>query len=143
MKCTLIIDKNKDEEIIIYAHDRTDLINRIEKLILEKSHDLIGYNEKSIINLSISDVYCFIVENNKIYAITENEKILIKKRLYEIERLLSNDFIKINQSCIINIKKIKRFDASFAGSLMVTLKNDYKDYISRRQLKTVKERIGF
>ena len=66
-----------------------------------------------------------------------------KKRLYKIEEMLEDDdFIKINQSCIVNIKMIESFDASIGGALMIKLKNGYRDYISRRQIKAVKERLG-
>ena len=51
-------------------------------------------------------------------------------------------FVKLNQSCLANIKQIKEFKASIGGSVMVIFQNGYKDYISRRELKNVKERIG-
>jgi len=38
---------------------------------------------------------------------------------------------------------IKKFDVSFGGALTVIFKNGYTDYVSRRQMKIVKERIGF
>ena len=57
--------------------------------------------------------------------------------------MLGDDYLKINQSCIVNIKAIKQFDVSLGGSLMISLKNGYRDYVSRRQVKAVKERIGF
>ena len=95
-----------------------------------------------MVKLSLQEIYCFTIEGKKLYALTENEKLLIKQRLYQIEELTDNDFLKINQSTIINIRKIKRFDTSLSGSLLVVLKNGYKDYVSRRQLKFVKERIG-
>ena len=142
MKYTIIIDENREEEILIYAHEKTPFIEEIEKLILTESVELIGYKEKEIVKILLADVYCFNIENNKIYAILQNEKLQLKQRLYEVEKILDESFVKINQSCIVNIKKIKRFDASFSGSLLVILKNGYKDYVSRRQLKIVKERIG-
>ena len=82
------------------------------------------------------------VENNKVFAITEKENYLIRERLYTIEQALSKDFIKINKSCIANIKKIDRFDASISGTLMVKFKNGYTDYVSRRSVKAVRERLG-
>ena len=63
-------------------------------------------------------------------------------RLYSIEEKLSEDFIKINQSTVINIKKIQRFDVSVTGTLKVIMKNGYTDYVSRRRIKNVKERLG-
>ena len=104
--------------------------------------EIVGYFEKEIIILLPNEICCFIVENNKIYALTQDKKILLKQRLYELEEILDSGFIKVNQSCIANIKQIKRFDASISGSLVVIFKNGHRDYVSRRQLKHVKERMG-
>ncbi len=142
MKCKTVIDKNHEEEVIIYAHERNETVEAIEKLVLRSDFELIGYSGKSAIRLEWSEVYCFTVEDNKVYAVTENEKLQLKLRLYQLELLADKNFVKINQSCIANIRRIKRFDASISGTLRVVFKNGYTDYVSRRQLKTVKERLG-
>ena len=141
MICRVIIGENETEEIIIRAHKRTQLIDEIERLVNE-SNNLYGYRDNEIINLDFNDIFCFYVENNKIYALTENDKFIIKSRLYSIENLLDKNFIKINQSCIVNMRKIKKFDSSIYGTLRVILKNGYEDYVSRRNIKSVKERLG-
>ncbi len=142
MKCTIILGEDREEEVLIYASKRSSLVDEIENLCLNDSIELIGYKDKSFIKLFPSDIYCFMVEENKIYAQTKDEKLQIKQRLYQLEEILDDSFIKINQSCIVNLKKVERFDASFLGAMMVTLKNGYRDYVSRRQLKEVKERVG-
>ena len=88
------------------------------------------------------EVFCFIVENSKVYAICDDKKYLLKLRLYNIEQTLDKDFIKINQSSIANINKIQKFDASIGGTLKVIFKNGYTDYVPRRNIKHVKERLG-
>lgn len=142
MKYSLKIDKSRDEEILIFIHERTELVDEIEKLILSRAVELIGYKDREAFKISPADVCCFSVEDNKIFALTQTEKLQIKQRLYQLEGMLDESFVKINKSCIANIKKIERFDASFSGTLSVTFKNGYKDYVSRRNLKTVKERLG-
>ncbi|MBO5439629.1 MAG: LytTR family transcriptional regulator [Clostridia bacterium] len=142
MKYTLNLDKKREEEIIIFAHEKNELIESIEKLVQNDSVNLIGYKGQQIFKLDLKDIFCFTVEDSKIYAILEKEKLLVKQRLYSIEQMLDNGFVKINQSCIANIKKIDHFDASISGSLIVIFKNGYRDYVSRRQIKSVKERIG-
>lgn len=142
MKISVFIDKNHEEEIRIFAHKETELINQIKSLVGDYSSVINGFKEKEIFPLKTSDIYCFTVENNKVFAITEDDKFFIRERLYNIEKELSNDFIKINKSCIANIKKIERFDATFSGTLMVKFKNGYTDYVSRRSVKNVKERLG-
>lgn len=142
MKCTVILDKTRDEEILIYAHQKNELVCEIERMAAEQSLQLIGYSKGEIIKLNVKDVYCFTVESGKLYAICQNQKYLIKTRLYNIEQMLDKTFIKINQSSIANINKIQKFDASISGTLKVIFKNGHTDYVSRRNTKNVKERIG-
>lgn len=143
MKCRTVIDKNREEEVVIYVHEKSKLSENIEEYVMSCSTELVGYREGMAVKLSQADVYCFIVEDNKIYALTEKEKLRLKQRLYVLEESLNGDFVKINQSCVANIRKIQKFDTSLSGTLSVIFKNGYRDYVSRRQLKIVKERIGF
>lgn len=142
MKLRIVIDKDKEEQILIYSHEKTPLIESIERLVEDNSPKLMGYSEKGATMLYPDEIYCFISENGKTYAITEKEKLQVKMRLYQLEERLGKSFIKLNQSCIANISKIRRFEANIYGSLTVVFKNGYKDYVSRRQVKTVKERLG-
>ena len=142
LKCTIIIDKDREEELTIIAHEKNKLVEEIERLMESSSLEIIGYANENIKKLTPMEIYCFNIENGKIVAYTEFEKFFVKKRIYELEELLSCDFVKINQSCIVNIKKFSHFSASFGGALMITLKNGYRDYVSRRQVKAVKERVG-
>ena len=142
MKCTLIITDEHQEEVVIYARERTKLTDDIEALVIGSVPELIGYKENQTVKLSSDSVYCFTVEDNKVYALTDSEKLQIKLRLYQLEEILPDTFVKINQSCIANIRKIERFDTSVSGTLLIKFKNGYKDYVSRRQMKAVKERFG-
>lgn len=142
MKLQIVIDPNRDEEILVYAHEKTPLISEVEELVKSYSVDLIGYTENETVKLNLNDIYCFFTEDNKVFALTENEKYRLKSRLYQIEEGLSDNFVKINQSCIANIKKIDRFKATVGGSLTIVFKNGHMDFVSRRNLKNVKERLG-
>lgn len=142
MKLRIVINPKREEEILIYAHEKSQLISEIEELVNNSYLDLIGYTETEAVKLNLNDIYCFFTEDNKVYALTENEKYRLKSRLYQLEENLNNNFVKINQSCIANIKKIDRFKASVGGSLTVVFKNGHRDFVSRRNLKNVKERLG-
>ena len=142
MKCYTYIEKNEEERVLIYAHDRTRLVEDIESLVLSSEIDLTGSYDSEIIKIDINDVVCFISENNKVYALIGDKKYQIKYRLYQIEELNLNMFIKINQSCLANKTKIKRFETSIGGALKIIFKNGYVDFISRRELKNVKKRMG-
>lgn len=142
MKIKIIIDETREEEILVYAHERNELVNEIERIVHQSNSDILGYKDNEAKKLNLFDVNCFISEGNKIFALT-NEKLQVKLRLYEIEDLTDDNFIKINQSCIANVRQIEKVQATLAGAISVVFKNGYKDYISRRNLKSVKERLGF
>ncbi len=142
MKLRILIDKQQEEKILIYAHEKTPLIEEIERLIEDSVLGFTGYEEDSQFRLNPADIHCFTLEDGRLYALTDSGKLLIKMRLYQVEEKLSGNFVKINQSCIANVKKIARFDSSVTGTLRVIFKNGYEDYVSRRQIKSVKERLG-
>ena len=144
MKYTTVIDPRREEEVIIHAKKKTREIDELESYLDRMSAELMGYGEDGqIVPLRPAEVHCFIVEDGKVYALTDTGKLTVRLPLYAIEEMLSEDFVRINQSCLGNVRRIARFDASIGGSLMVTFENGHRDYVSRRQLKTVKERIGF
>lgn len=142
MKCYTYIEDTEEEKVLIYANKRTKVIDEIEALVLESQVDITGTYNDEIIKIDINEVSCFISENNKVFALIHDKRYQIKQRLYQIEEMNLNAFIKINQSCLANKKKIKKFETTIGGSLKVVFKNGYIDYISRRELKNVKQRMG-
>ena len=145
LKCEIISDKRHEEGVFIYAPaDDADAqkIKAFVDSLLSSEHTLMGYSEREARVLSPDEIYCVTVEDSRVYALTKSEKYQLRERLYKVEEMIGDDFVKLNQSCIVNIKMIDSFDASLGGSLRVKLKNGYRDYVSRRQIKAVKERIG-
>lgn len=142
MKTRLIIDESREEEVIVVLHQQSNIFEDIKGFVDGKESNIIGYKDTEIVILKEEDKCCFFTEGNKVYANTIKDVYLIKKRLYQLEKELGLDFIKINQGCIANLKNVTRFNASFTGTLEVNFKNGYKDYVSRRELKKLKERIG-
>ena len=80
----LLIDRNCQEEIIANVHERTPLINEIERLVLQDqiADEIAGYSEDEITMLSMKDIEYFTVEDEKTYAVCgRNKKYQIRKRL--------------------------------------------------------------
>ncbi len=142
MKFRMFIGTEHEDEILIYSKHKTELIEKIEALCSDENTEIIGYIDRDGIKLDVSDIHCFVVEDNRVFALTQDRKYKLRQRLYNIEEMLDESFVKINQSCIVNLNKIRKFSASVSGTLNVTMKNGYSDYVSRRNLKKVKERMG-
>ena len=144
MRFKLIIDKEKDEEILATVHDRTPLIDEIESLIQRHTgNDRIpGYTEDDIKMLSISDIQCITVLDGKTYAIdSKNQRYRLKQRLYELEQQLPATFIRINKSTLANEPCLDRFKVSYAGSVDAVFKCGYTEYVSRRCFAQIKRRL--
>lgn len=143
MKCNVYIGTNHEEEINIYSKEKTALVDEIVKIAKSDANEIIAINEnkeKFIVNPI--DITCFITFNNKTYVVINNKKYQVKNRLYQYEEMLQDSFVKLNQSCLGNKHKVKCFKASIGGSLLVVFKDGYSDYISRRELKNFKIRMG-
>ena len=142
MKFTLHIDPSREEEVIVYAHENRAVFTEIQRLLAGTETSLAGFEGDSIVVLKPREVSCFVSSGDKVFALMGSHRYLVKKRLYQLEEQLGKDYIKINQSCLANIRQISRFSASIGGSLEVVFRDGYKDFVSRRELKNVKERIG-
>ena len=142
MEYKIEISAEIKEDIVVFAKEKTALLTKIEELLRDSDDGIYGYSGNDIVKLDKNTICAFFVEAGKVYAETEAEKLLVKDRLYVYEEKYPKDFVKINQSCLINIAMIERFRTTLGGALEVRLKNGYRDYVSRRQLKEVKERLG-
>ena len=142
MKFKLIIDKEKDEEVVITAHQRTALIDEIESLISRHTDRIPGYTEDDIKLLSVSQIECITVLDGKTYAIdSKNRQYRLKQRLYELEAALPPSFIRINKSTLANETALDRFAVTIAGSVDAVFKCGYREYVSRRCFAEIKRRL--
>ena len=142
MKFKLIIDNEKEEEVVITAHQRTALIDEIEALISKHTDRIPGYTEDDIKMLSVSQIECITVLDGKTYAIDSgNRRYRLKQRLYELEELLPSSFIRINKSTLANETRLDRFAVTYAGSVDAVFKCGYTEYVSRRCFAQIKRRF--
>ncbi len=142
MRYKIEIKDGQDEDIVVYAKEKSDTLLAIEALLCSSEEPLVGYIGGDIVRLDVKNVYCFYTEGGRVFAECDEGKLSVRERLYRLEEQCGNDFVRINQSCLVNLSKIKKFRTSIGGSLLVILENGYRDYVSRRQLKAVKERLG-
>ena len=142
MKFTLIIDKEKDEEIVATVHRRTPLVEELEALISKYTDRIPGYTEDGIKMLSVSEIECITILDGKTYAIDSgNRRYRLKQRLYELEEQLPSSFIRINKSTLANEGALDRFSVTIAGSMDAVFKCGYREYVSRRCFAQIKRRL--
>ena len=142
MKFRLIIDSEKEEELVATVHGHTALIDEIESLISNHTGRIPGYGEEDIKMLSFSEIECITVLEGKTYAIdSQNRRYRLKQRLYELEAMLPASFIRINKSALANKNALDRFAVTIAGSVDAVFQSGYREYVSRRCFAQIKRRL--
>ena len=142
MKFRIIIDKEKDEEIVARVHERTPLLDEIEALVSRAGSDeeITGYDGEDIVVLAIGEVEAFYVEGGRTYAAcADGRRYRIRLHLYELEAMLPADFRRINKSAIANMKRIVRFRSGINGAVDAVFRSGFSDYISRRCFAELKK----
>ena len=113
--------------------------NEIKKHIeaFEEKLDTIG-NDKHYL-ISPLEVLYFESVDNRTFLYTETQVLEIKKRLYELEEILSDkDFVRISKSQLVNINKIKLLKPELNRSITAEMINGEILFISRRYAKQIK-----
>ena len=141
MKFHLILDPDREESVVVTARERSSLTDAIEALVRQPPRMLTGYREGTGFRLSPESVCCIIAEDEKVFALTDEGKYHLRERLYQIEEQLPDFFLRINRSAIANLRKIRRFAPSISGTLQIVYSNGYRDYVSRRNLKRIKQAL--
>lgn len=86
MKCYTYIEKVDEEKVLIYANERTKLVDEIESLVLTSDVDITGTYNDEIIKININDVSCFLSENNKVFALINDKKYQINKDCIKLKK---------------------------------------------------------
>lgn len=143
MKFKLIIDPNREEQVVVTAHAPSTLTHQLEQLVLaEEADQVTGYTDTDIVLLSYEAIQCVTVVEGKTYAIgTDGQKYRLRQRLYEMEQRLPHWFWRINKSTLANRHHLMRFSATFSGGVDAVFRSGYTDYVSRRCLADIKRRL--
>lgn len=145
MEIEIKIDGNyKEPKIIILTEKMSDEINLLVKKITEDVPQMIaGFQNDQLKVLEQDEIFRIYTANNKVFANTSDGNYSLRLRLYELEeRLEKNDFVRISNSEIINIRKVKAFDLSFTGTICVKLIDGTVTYVSRRYVPKIKQILG-
>lgn len=140
MKFTLIVNPDKEEEVIMTVRKHTPLCDQIRQLT-QAQGQLTGYKDDEVCLLSFAQIQCITVLDGKTFAITETGRFLIKGRLWETENCLPDYFIRINKSAIANTQHLLRFRATIGGGVNAVFRCGYEDYVSRRCFTQIKRRF--
>ena len=147
MKLNINIDAGaKEPEITITTSHMTEDVNRVVDFVsrLDDAPTIIsGIREDKVELLDPEVIVKIYAEDSKVFAQTEKGLYQIRLRLYEAEEKLNNSkFVRISNSEIVNLKKVKSLDLSFVGTICMELSNGEVSYVSRRYVSKIKRVLG-
>ena len=142
---TEISNEYENIEVIINTSKLTADVQKIIELIqnLDTSLDkIIASKGNDIFILNTKDIVCFYSEEKSNYCRTTKGVFKVRETLYELEeKLSSNDFIRISNSCIININHVECFNTGIIGTIIVKFKDGNIEYVSRRRVSKVMKQL--
>lgn len=139
-----INEKIEEDKITIEVKELTnDISNLISNLKMSINNKLKVFLEEELFLLDIEEIETIYASEKKIYVKTIDKEYLSKSPLYELENVLpQNDFIRISNSEIININKVKSINTKLAGTIVITFHSGYQTYSSRRYINKIKEALN-
>ena len=134
----------KVPKIVIYTDSVTEDIKALaEKLSSENRQVITAFKDNTVKILEPDEIIRIYSFDGRVAAVTERGEFFLRRRLYELEELLeSKKFVRISNSEIINLKWVKEFDLSAAGTICVFLTNSEVTYVSRRYVSKIKKILG-
>ncbi len=139
-----IDDSCMEPKVIILTAAITEEVGQMLKKLSENNPRIItGSKDDKIEVLEPGEILRLYAANSRVFAVTDNGEYILRLRLYELEeRLNSNQFVRISNSEIVNLKKVKNFDLSFTGTICVELTNGTATFVSRRYVSKIKKILG-
>ena len=133
-----------EPKVIILANRITEEVNAVIQMLSETEPKLItGFRKDTVAVLDEKDILKIYAANGKVFAVLPSGEYTLRLRLYEVEdRLKHKHFVRISNSEIINLKKVRSFDLSFTGTICVVLSDGSKTYASRRYMTKLKGVLG-
>lgn len=101
-------------------------------------NQIVANDNNKIYFIDLERVICFFSKDKYNYVRIKEGTYKIKQKLYELEEILKQkDFIRISNSCIINVNQVECFDTSVLGSILVKLKDNTQETVSKRKVAQI------
>ena len=89
-----------------------------------------------------ADILFCETETEDVYVHTAMQAYRVRQRLYELERLLPLDFVRISKSTLLHVSHVESVQRNLTASSPVTLRGTHKQvYVSRLYYRQLRERL--
>lgn len=134
----------KVPRVIVLTDRLTEEINDLVARLSEKAPRLIaGFCGDILQLIEPQELLRVYSSDKKVIAVTDGGEFTLRQRLYEMEeRFAGTKLVRISNSEMINMAKVRSFDLSIAGTICATLSDGTTAYVSRRYVTKIKNILG-
>ncbi len=146
MKVVIEVDDGLAEEcIVIKCRQLDDRVVKLQSLLSEQLNSdielLLRKNEKEYY-IPAEQILFFETENKQVFAHTKTDMYETDYKLYELEEMLTKDFMRISKSAIVNLKHIFSISKNITSSSVIEFNESHKKvYVSRNYYKALVEQL--
>lgn len=143
----VVIDEQYvDPKVTIQTKERTEQVDNIIYAIENVSGNdfppIPAHLGDNIELLSQRDIFRAYTQGRKVMVQTADQSYTIKRSLAALEEDLNpKRFLRISQSEIINLYKVKRFDINIAGTIGIEFDNGQTSWAARSRVRAIKDLI--
>lgn len=146
MKIRIIVNPDLTEnEVTIQCNKVDTQIAKIQSAIsaiCASNEQLVFYKGDTEYYLSLDKILFFETSDNQLFAHTKKEMYQTKYRLYELETLLPDNFLRVSKSTILNVNHIFSITRNLTASSEVQFEGTHKMvYVSRNYYKQLKVKL--
>ncbi len=137
-----------DPKVTIHTKERTDQVENIIYAIENASGTSFpaipaSLNGEKLEILSQRDIVRAYIHGRKVMIQTDSGTYTVRKTLSGLEEDLNPErFLRISQSEIINMYKVKCFDVNIAGTIGIEFDDGTKSWASRSRVKAIKNLLS-
>ncbi|MDR2570251.1 MAG: LytTR family transcriptional regulator [Oscillospiraceae bacterium] len=139
-----VTDGLSENEVLIRCGRVDGSVQKLQEYILSMSAPkLTFYKGTQEYYLSLDDVLFFETDGEQVHAHTVNDTFRVKRRLYELEEMLSQNFVRAAKGTIVNTTHIYAINRNLTSSSQVKFAGTHKQiYISRHYYSDIKAKMN-
>jgi len=143
----VIDEKYIDPKVTIKTKEKSEQVENIIYAIENVSDNdfpvITAQNDRGKTDfISQRDIVRVYTGDRRVVVDTENGSYSTKRSLSSLEEILNKGrFIRISQSEIVNLKKVKGFDINIAGTIGIEFDDGRKVWASRSRVRAIKALI--
>ena len=144
MKVRIELDESRtEEEVVIHCRSLTDEVRLIQKAVSSVIANIILYKGDTEYYVVPGDILFFETEGNILNAHTREQVFQTRYRLYELEEILSGNFIRVSKAALVNVQEIYSLSKNtLSTTSVISFAGTHKQvFVSRHYTKHLKEKL--